>query len=152
MVRSGASVVRESGITLIETAIGLTVLLIVLVASVGSVRVFLGQRTLGGWGDVIVSDIRAAQQLGIAQRAPVIMTFVARTSTSPAAYVTTVGGTALRRETLPPELNITSTTFQFDTLEMPAGSKAISLTLSDSRVNYTTTITVIPVTGAVMVQ
>lgn len=135
------------GATLLETIVVLALASVLLGATLGSVRGFMAQKTLTGWSDSIVNDIRSAQQLGIARRTPVVVTF---TNSAPPSYATTIGGTTVRSQTLPSELTVTAATVQFNTLGIPAS--AVALTLTDTRNSQTLTISVAPVTGVVTVQ
>jgi len=136
----------------VETAIAVTIVAAILVASAVYIGGYLGQRTLTGWGDTVVNDIKAAQQLGITRRALVTMTFTGRSGSAQASYATTIGGVTVRGQTLPSELDLTSITLQFNTLGAPTSPVATTLTLSDSRSNASVAVTIVPVTGAVWAQ
>ncbi len=138
---------RERGITLLETMVALALVFLVMGAAVVSIGGFMAQKTLAGWSDSIVNDIRSAQQQGIARRATAVVTF---TNGAPPSYAAAIGGTTVRSQTLPAELTITSATIQFNTLGIP--SSATTLTLTDTRNGQTVTISVAPLTGAVTVQ
>jgi type IV fimbrial biogenesis protein FimT len=138
---------HERGFTLLETLVALAVVALLIGAAVASIRGFAAQKTLAGWSDSIVNDIRSAQQLGIARRAAAVVTF---TNGTPPSYKTTVGGATVRSQTLPSELTITSGTIQFNTLGTP--SSGATLVLTDTRNGQTITISVAALTGAVTVQ
>jgi type II secretory pathway pseudopilin PulG len=137
----------EQGVTLLETGVIVAVLALLAGLAVASVRGFIGQKTVAGWTESIINDIRSAQQLSIAERAGATVTF---TSGTPATYTTAIGGTTLRRQTLPPELTVTAGTIQYSSLGIPSAGAAFTLT--DARNGQTLTITVAPVTGAVTAQ
>jgi type II secretory pathway pseudopilin PulG len=141
------ALVYERGITLLEAIVALALVSLVVGAAVVSVGGFMAQKTLTGWSDSIVNDIRSAQQLGIARRAPAIVVF---TNGTPPSYATTIGSITVRSQTLPSELTVTSATIQFNTLGIPGSGT--TLTLTDTRNGQTVTISVAPVTGAVTVQ
>ena len=143
-------VAGERGVTLLETTVVVGLITLILAAALASLGRYMAQRTLGGWGESVVNDIRAAQQLGIARRAPAVITFTAQSGGVPASYTVTVGGATARNQTLPGELNVTSSTVQFNTLGAPAAG--VTLTLTDSRDGTTVSIAVAPVTGAVTAQ
>jgi Flp pilus assembly protein TadG len=138
---------HERGVTLLETAVIVAMLALLAGLAVASVGGFIGQKTLAGWGESIANDIRSAQQLSIAERSSAAVTL---TNGAPAAYATTIGGTTLRRQTLPPELTVTAGTVQFNSLGVPAAG--VAFTLTDARNGEALTITVAPLTGAVTVQ
>jgi len=140
------------GMTLPEVMIAIALAAIVLAAGVVTSNRYMSQRTLLGWSDVIVNDIRAAQQVSLARRAAVAVTFTAKAGVNPAVYTTTVGGGTIRRQTLPGELNLSSQTVQFTTLGVPTSGSAVTVTLSDSVLGKSRTITVAPTTGTVTVQ
>ena len=142
-----AALANQHGVTALEAIVVLALASVLVVAALGSVRGFMAQKTLSGWSDSIANDIRGAQQLGIARRASVAVTF---TNGAPPNYATTIGGTTVRSQTLPTELTVTAATVQFNTLGIPAS--AVALTLTDTRNGQTLTISVAPVTGAVTVQ
>ena len=140
----------ERGITLLETVVAVALVSLALGAAVVSMSGFMAQKTLGGWSDAIVNDIRSAQQLAIAQRTTAVVTF---TNGTPPSYATAVGGATVRSQTLQTpssELTLTPTTIQFNSLGVP--SSAATLVLTDVRNGQTVTISVAPVTGAVTVQ
>ena len=139
--------VGERGVTLIEVTVLMAVLTVLLASAAASVNRFVAQKTLGGWSDAVVNDIRDAQQLGIARRAASAVTF---TAGPPAKYATTVGGASVRGQTLPAEISVTPATVQFNTLGVPASSATVVLT--DARNGKSITISVSPVTGAVTAQ
>lgn len=138
---------HERGITLLEATVALALISLVIAGTLVSIRGFMVQKTVAGWSDSIVNDIRGAQQLSIARRATTVVTF---TNGTPASYTTAVGGTTVRSQTLPPELTLTAATIQFNTLGIPG--TATTLTLTDTRNGQTVTISMAPVTGAVTVQ
>ena len=140
------------GMTLPEVMIAIALAAIVLAAGVVTSNRYMSQRTLLGWSDVIVNDIRAAQQVSLARRAAVAVTFTAKAGVNPAVYTTTVGGGTIRRQTLPGELNLSAQTVQFTTLGVPTSGTALTVTLSDSVLGKSRTITVAPTTGTVTVQ
>ena len=144
--------VAHTGMTLPEVIIATALAAIVLAASVVSANRYMSQRTLLGWSDIIVNDIRAAQQVGMARRAAVTVTFTAQAGQSPARYSTTAGGGAIRNQTLPKELNLTAQTISFTTLGIPTATSAVTVQLTDSVIGRSRTITVNPGTGAVTVQ
>ena len=137
----------ERGVTLLEATIVVAMLSLLLASGMASVRGFVAQKTLAGWSDAIVNDIRGAQQLGITRRATAVVTF---TAGPPAKYATTVGGASVRGQTLPAEISSTAATIQFNTLGVPASGATVVLT--DSRSGQSITISVSPVTGAVTAQ
>jgi len=139
--------VRERGITVLETMVAVAIFALLTGAAVAGVRGFISQKSLAGWSDTVVNDIRGAQQLGIARRAAAVVTF---TNGAPASYTTQVGGATVRSQTLPVPLTITSSSIQFNTLGVPASG--VTLSLTDSRTGKTITISVAPVTGAVTAQ
>jgi Tfp pilus assembly protein FimT len=146
-MRSNIALASERGVTLLEATVVVAILSLLIGSAVVSVGGFVTQKTLAGWSDSIVNDIRGAQQLGIARRATAVVTF---TGGAPAKYATTVGGTSVRGQALPAELNITSATIQFNTLGVPASGA--TLVLTDSRNGQSITISVSPVTGTVTAQ
>ncbi len=137
----------ERGVTLLEATIVVALLSVLLASGMASVKGFVAQKTLTGWSDAIVNDIRGAQQLGIARRATAVVTF---TAGPPAKYATTVGGAAVRGQGLPPEISITAATIQFNTLGVPTSGATVVLT--DARNGQSITVSVSPVTGAVTAQ
>jgi len=137
----------ERAFTLLETVVAVALVSLVLGAAVVSMGGFIAQKTLGGWSDSIVNDLRSAQQLGIAQRTTAVVTF---TNGAPPSYATAIGGSTVRSQTLSSELTITPATIQFNSLGIP--SSAATLVLTDVRNGQTVTISVAPVTGAVTVQ
>ncbi len=139
--------VHERGVTLLEAIVALALISLVIGAAVVSMRGFMVQKTVAGWSDSIVNDIRGAQQLSIARRATTVVTF---TNGAPASYTTAVGSTTVRSQTLPPELALTAATIQFNTLGIPG--TGTTLTLTDTRNGQSVMISVTPVTGAVTVQ
>ncbi len=142
----------QRGMTVLELMIVVPLLSILLVLSYVSVARFMSQRSLLGWSDVVVNDVRAAQQLGVARRAAVVVTFTAKAGSTPATYTATVGGTTVRGQSLPAELNLSAQTIQFSSLGIPSSGSAVTVQLSDSVIGQSRTITVAPVTGAVTVQ
>lgn len=138
--------------TLPEAVIAIALALIVLGAGVVSANRYMSQRTLLGWSDVVVNDIRAAQQMSLARRAAVTVTFTAQASGNPASYTTTVGGGTVRNQTLPMELNLTAQTVSFTTLGIPTSASAVTVQVTDSVIGTSRTITVDPSTGTVTVQ
>ncbi len=138
---------HERGVTLLEAVVALALVSLVIGAAVVSVGGFLAQKTLTGWSDSIVNDIRGAQQQGIARRTTAVVTF---TNGAPPSYATAIGGTTVRSQTLSSELTVTAATIQFNSLGIP--SSAATLVLTDTRNGQTVTISVAPVTGAVTVQ
>ena len=75
----------QRGMTLLEVIIVLSLLGILLAAVFVSVTRYMSQRTLLGWSDVMVGDVRAAQQLAIARRATVTVTCTAMAGSTPAS-------------------------------------------------------------------
>ena len=144
--------IGEAGASLLEVSIVSMMISVVLASSAVSVRTHVATREVRGWSDAIVSDLRAAQQLGIARRASVTVTFAARGGGTPATYSTTVGGVTVRQQALPPALNLTSVTVNLNTLGVPLSANPVSLTISHGGTNRTRTITVAPVSGAVTVS
>jgi prepilin-type N-terminal cleavage/methylation domain-containing protein len=140
------------GMTLPEVMIAVALAAIVLAAGVVSANRYMSQRTLLGWSDVIVNDIRAAQQVSLARRSAVVVTFTAKAGVNPAVYTTAVGGGSIRQQTLPGELNLSAQTIQFTTLGVPTSGSAVNVVLSDSVIGKSRTITVAPATGTVTVQ
>jgi type II secretory pathway pseudopilin PulG len=137
----------EGGATLLEAMVVVAILSLLISAAVASVGGFVAQKTLAGWSDAIVNDIRGAQQLAITRRATAVVTF---TGGSQAKYATTVGGSSVRGQTLPAEISVTSATVQFNTLGVPASGTTVVLT--DARNGRSITISVSPVTGTVTTQ
>ncbi len=142
----------HAGMTLAEVMIVMSLALIVLGAGVVSVNRYMSQRTLLGWSDVIVNDIRAAQQTGMARRSAVTVTFTAKAGGNPAKYTVTAAGGTIRNQTLPTELNVTAQTISFTTLGIPTSASAVTVQLTDSVIGTSRPITVIPVTGSVKAQ
>ncbi len=140
------------GMTLPEVMIAISLAAIVLAAGLVSANRYMSQRTLLGWSDVIVNDIRAAQQVSMARRAAVTITFTAQAGGNPANYTTTVGGGTVRNQTLPKELNLSAQTVQFTTLGVPTSGSALTVQLTDSVLGTSRTITVAPGTGTVNAQ
>jgi hypothetical protein len=138
--------------TLLETIIAISLAAIVLAAGVVMSTRYMSQRTLLGWGDIIVNDIRAAQQVSIARRTVVAVTFAAKAGQNPASYTTTAGGGTIRYQTLPNELNLGAQTIQFNSPGVPTSGSAVSVTLTNSVLGTSRTITVAPSTGTVTVQ
>ncbi len=148
MVRSiRSSLARERGFTIVETLVALAMVALLIGAAVVSIGGFAAQKTLAGWSESIVNDIRSAQQLGIARRAAAVVTF---TNSTPPSYATTIGGVTVRSQTLPSELTITSATIQFNSLGTP--SSGATLVVTDTRNGQTITISVRALTGAVTAQ
>ncbi len=137
----------ERGITMLEAMVALSVFALITAIAVVGVRSFISQKSLAGWSDTIVNDIRGAQQLGIARRAAAVVTF---TNGAPAGYSIQVGGATVRNQTLPAPLSVSTSTIQFNTLGEPASGSTVSLT--DGATGKTVTISVTPVTGAVTAQ
>jgi hypothetical protein len=138
--------------TIPEAIIAISLAAIVLTAGLVSANRYMSQRTLLGWSDIIVNDVRAAQQVSMARRAAVTVTFTAQAGGNPASYATTVGGGTVRNQTLPKELNLSAQTLQFSTLGVPTSGSAVTVLLSDSALGTSRTITVAPGTGTVKVQ
>ncbi len=145
-----------------EAVVVAAIMTTVLAATAVGVRGYLGVPTLVGWSEVIVNDIRAAQQLSIAQRTLVTMVFTPKGS-NPANYTITVGGaggTIVRQQNvdfslaglknLSANLDVTGATLQFSSLGVPVSG--VTMTLSDSTSGNTVTITVNELTGAVTTQ
>jgi Tfp pilus assembly protein FimT len=139
----------HQGMTLTEAIIAISLAAIILGAGLAAVNRYMSQRTLLGWSDIIVNDVRAAQQMSIARRAAVTVTFTAQAGANPASYTTTVGGGTIRSQTLPKELNFSAQTVQFSTLGVPTSGSAVTVTLTDSVISQSRTITVAPGTGGV---
>jgi len=144
---AGIDRVHERGVTLLEALVALAMIALVIGVALASIGGFVAQKTLAGWTDSIVNDIRSAQQLGIARRSPAVITI---TNGTPPGYATTVGGATVRSQTLPSELTVTAETIQFNSLGIPAA--ATTLRLTNTRNGQTVTISVASVTGAVTVQ
>jgi prepilin-type N-terminal cleavage/methylation domain-containing protein len=142
----------QRGMTMLELMIVVPLLAILLGLSFVGVTRFMSQRTLLGWTDVVVNDMRAAQQLGVSRRATVVVTFTAKAGNNPASYNATVGGATVRSQSLPSELNLTAQTVQFSSLGVPSTGSAVTVQLSDSVIGQSRTITVAPVTGSVKAQ
>ena len=142
----------QQGMTLLETMVAISLAAIVLSAGLVGANRYMSQRSLLGWGDIIVNDVRGAQQVSMARRAVVVVTFTAKSGSNPASYTTAVGGGTIRYQTLPQELNLTAQTLQFGTLGVPTSGSAVSVTLTNSLLGTTRTITVAPGTGTVTVQ
>ena len=142
----------QRGMTVLELMIVLPLLTILLIASFFSVTRFMSQRTLLGWSDVVVNDVRAAQQLSVTRRATVVVTFAAKAGSTPASYSASVGGNTFRNQSLPAELNVTAQTIQFTSLGVPSTGSTVTVQLSDSVIGQSRTITVAPVTGRVSAQ
>lgn len=140
------------GMTLPEVIIAIALAAILLGAGLVSASRYMSQRTLLGWSDIIVNDVRAAQQVSMARRAAVTVTFTAQSGGNPASYTTTVGGGPIRNQTLPKELNLSAQTVQFSTLGVPTSGSAVTVQLTDSVLGTSRTITVAPWTGTVTVQ
>lgn len=137
----------ERGATLLEATVVAAILSLLIASGVASVGGFVAQKTLAGWSDAIVNDVRGAQQLAITRRATAVVTF---TGGPPAKYATMVGGTSVRGQTLPAEVSVTAATIQFNTLGVPMSGATVLLT--DARNGHSITISVSPVTGAVTTQ
>lgn len=142
----------QAGMTLPEVMLAVALAAIVLAAGVVSVGRYMSQRTLLGWSDIVVNDIRAAQHLSMARRAAVTVTFAAKSGQTPASYAITVGSGTLRNQTLPMELNLTAQTIQFSTLGLPTSGSAVTVQITDSVIGASRTISVAPVTGTVTAQ
>jgi prepilin-type N-terminal cleavage/methylation domain-containing protein len=142
----------QRGMTVMELMIVLPLLAILLALSFVSITRFMSQRTLLGWTDVVVNDVRAAQQLGVSRRATVVVTFTAKAGNTPASYNASVGGSTVRSQSLPAELNVTTQTVQFSSLGVPSSGSAVTVQVTDSVIGQTRTITVAPVTGSVTAQ
>ena len=146
---------EERGFTLVEGAVALALLGAVVSFAFVSVKLFVSQRTLDGWSDTIVSDVRAAQQLAIARRTTATVTF---TGGAPSTYSVSVGGTTVRGDTLASDLTLTGTTLYFNSLGIPVDSSgnqttsAATVQISDSTTGKSKTISVTPITGAVTAQ
>jgi prepilin-type N-terminal cleavage/methylation domain-containing protein len=146
---------EERGFTLVEGAVALALLGVVLSFAFVSVKLFVSQRTLDGWSDTIVSDVRAAQQLAIARRTTATVTFAGG---APSTYSVSVGGTTMRGDTLASDLTLTSTTLYFNSQGIPVDSSgnqqtsAVTVLISDSTTGKSKTISVTPITGAVTAQ
>jgi hypothetical protein len=139
--------------TLLETMVAIPLMAILLTASYVSVSRYMSYRMLLGWSDVIVNDVRAAQQLGMAQRASTtVVTFTPQGGSTKASYATVVGGRNVRNQSLPLELDVTSQTITFNSLGVLSGASAVTVTLTDSKVGASRTLTVQPVTGVVTMQ
>jgi Tfp pilus assembly protein FimT len=137
----------ERGATLLETTVVVAILSLLIASAAASVGGFVAQKTLSGWSDAIVNDVRDAQQLAITRRATAVVTF---TGGPPAKYATVVGGTSVRGQTLPAEISVTPAAIQFNTLGIPASGATVVLT--DARNGRSITISVSPVTGTVTTQ
>lgn len=142
----------HAGMTLPEVLLAVALAATVLAAGVVSVNRYMSQRTLLGWSDIVVNDIRAAQHLSMARRAAVTVTFAAKSGQTPASYAITVGSGTVRNQTLPTELNLSAQTIQFSTLGLPTFGNALTVQITDSVIGTSRTITVAPVTGTVTVQ
>ncbi len=68
----------QQGMTLMETLIAISLAAVLLGAGLVSANRYMSQRSLLGWSDIIVNDVRAAQQVSIARRAAVTVTFTAQ--------------------------------------------------------------------------
>jgi hypothetical protein len=142
----------ERGMTTFEIAVAIPILGLILMLSVMAVTRYMAQRTLLGWSDIVENDIHAAQQVAIARRAAVTMTFTPKAGSTPASYsVSTATGT-IRSQTLPSELTFGSQSVQFSTVGIPSSTAAVAIQLTDSIVGTSRTITVNPVTGSLTVQ
>jgi type II secretory pathway pseudopilin PulG len=146
-MRQKIALAGKRGATLLEATVVLAILSLLLASAVASVGGFVAQKTLAGWSDAIVNDIRGAQQLAITRRATAVVTF---TGGPPAKYATTVGGTSVRGQTLPAEISVTTAAIQFNTLGVPVSGATV--VLADARNGQSITISVSPVTGAVTTQ
>lgn len=152
-MRRGMAAIRSpSGASAIELTVAITLFSIVLAGAVVSVQNQVALRELRGWSDTVVNDLRATQQLGITRRAPAVVTFTARVGSVPANYAARLGGTTVRQQTLPPALDVTPATIQFSTLGGSLSPLPVTVTLSHDRISRTRTVTVVPVSGVVMVS
>lgn len=142
----------QQGMTLLETIIAISLGALVLGMGLVAANRYMSQRTLLGWSDIIVNDVRAAQQVSVARRAAVTVTFTAQAGANPASYTTTAGGGTIRNQTLPKELNLSAQTLQFSTLGVPTSGSTVTVTLTDSVIGQSRTITVAPGTGTVTAQ
>jgi type II secretory pathway pseudopilin PulG len=135
---------------MIEAIVAIAMLSIILAAGLVSIRGFLGQQTLAGGADAVVNDLRAAQQLAIARRAPAVITFTPKSGNASASYSTALGVNTVRQQRLSAQLNVTAATVTFTSLGQTPS--AVTVTVTDSVSSRTTVITVAASTGAVTVQ
>lgn len=142
----------ELGTTALEVTVAVSLAAMILVASLVGATRYMSQRTLLGWSDVVVNDVRAAEAIGIARRGAVAVAFTARTSSTPAAYTVTVGGTTVRHQLLPLELDVSAQTVQFSTLGVPVATSSVNVQLTDTALGTSRTIVIVPTTGAVSAQ
>ncbi len=142
----------EQGTTALEVTVAVSLAAMILVASLVGATRYMSQRTLLGWSDVVVNDVRAAEAIGIARRGTVAVAFTARSTSTPAAYTVTVGGTTVRHQSLPSELNVSAQTVQFSTLGAPVATTSVNVRLTDTALGTWRTIIIAPTTGAVSAQ
>lgn len=142
----------ELGTTALEVTVAVSLAAMILAASLVGATRYMSQRTLLGWSDVVVNDVRAAEAIGIARRGTVAVAFTARSGSTPAAYTVTVGGTTVRHQPLPLELNVSAQTVQFSTLGVPVATSSVNVQLTDTALGTSRTIVIVPTTGAVSAQ
>jgi hypothetical protein len=142
----------EQGTTALEVTMAVSLAAMILVGSLVAATRYMSQRTLLGWSDVVVNDVRAAEAIGIARRGTVSVAFTPRSGSTRAAYTVTVGGTTVRRQQLPAELDVSAQTVQFSTLGVPVATSSVTVQLTDTALGSARTITIVPTTGAVSAQ
>jgi type II secretory pathway pseudopilin PulG len=145
------------GFTVLELTIATALLAVILAVSLASIKGYFAERAVVSWSETLANDIRAAQQLSITRRAPVTVTFTSRAGVTPAGYGTTVGGTTLRRQPLPADMDLVPVPpaaslapLSLSSLGVPAASVQVRVRHDAS--SRTRTITVGPVTGTVSVS
>jgi type II secretory pathway pseudopilin PulG len=127
----------ERGYTTLEPVIVLSLIGILLVMGLPSIRSALAREELDGWARAIVYDIAAGQQAAMTRRTNVTASFQ-----SSAFIIVVYGGGALRSDTLPSHISFGGAlqAVTFDRRGVPSGDLSITVTSSLAGKTYTITI------------